>query len=128
VCLAGAYARRGEWLARLEGEGERQQCGLVLAPDRRVAIVAQQILGIKRGVEAVEADVCLWVARPYPLGDVCAGAHGGVHGHRDRTSRAASIASSERPETAVSTTLGVYPAACNIARGEARLSGWCPSS
>jgi hypothetical protein len=68
-----------------ESLGEGHERPLELAPDDRVRdALAEDVLGVERGVEAEEADVRAWIL----LADLSSGPDSdperGVHGHRDR--------------------------------------------
>src|SRR5215470_865170 len=65
------------------GFHEGDQGRLVLSADDRVAAALEQILGIERGVEAVEADVAAWIHTTDLLRHAHPESERGVHGYRD---------------------------------------------
>ena len=74
----------GTGASRLHRLHHRDQRRLVLAADHRIAAVLEEVVGVQRRVETVEADVAAWIHAADLLRHADSQPERGVHGHGDR--------------------------------------------
>ena len=78
------HSLEGTRASRLHRLHHRDQRRLVLATDHRIAAVLEEVVGIQRRVETIEADVAAWIHAADLLCHADPQPERGVHGHGDR--------------------------------------------